>query len=110
MIWEAFGHVKNYIEPFYGSGAVHLNRPWRGERLLETINDRDALVCNFWRAVAAEPAAVAGWVDWPVNESDLTARHIWIVDRMQTLARRMEADPGRASAVATGDESSRIRP
>lgn len=26
-VWQRFGNVKNYVEPFFGSGAVLLGRP-----------------------------------------------------------------------------------
>ncbi len=91
-IWAAFGDVPSYIEPFFGSGAVLLNRP-RPFAGVETINDMDGLVCNFWRAVKDDPLAVADYADWPVNESDLHARHAWLVARKDTLQARLEGDP-----------------
>lgn len=27
IVWERFGDVPNYVEPFFGSGAVLLGRP-----------------------------------------------------------------------------------
>lgn len=27
LVWERFGEVENYVEPFFGSGAVLLGRP-----------------------------------------------------------------------------------
>ena len=27
LVWERFGDLPNYVEPFFGSGAVLLNRP-----------------------------------------------------------------------------------
>ena len=27
QVWQRFGDVRNYVEPFFGSGAVLLNRP-----------------------------------------------------------------------------------
>ena len=66
-VWQRFGDVPNYIEPFYGSGAMLLGRPEPFEGV-ETVNDKDAMVCNFWRAVKAAPDAVATAADWPVNE------------------------------------------
>jgi hypothetical protein len=92
LVWEKFGAVHNYVEPFFGSGAVLLNRPapWTG---VETINDRDALVVNFWRAVQGAPDTVAHYADHPVFESDLHARHISIVQRLPLLCPRLEGDP-----------------
>ncbi len=30
LVWERFGDVQNYVEPFFGSGAVLLNRKTNG--------------------------------------------------------------------------------
>jgi site-specific DNA-adenine methylase len=77
MVWSRFGDVRNYVEPFAFSAAVLLRRPHVGS--IETINDLNSYVANFWRAVQADPASVAGHADWPVNEDDLHARHRWLV-------------------------------
>lgn len=45
LIWERFGSVPNYVEPFFGSGAVLLARPYLHG--VETVNDADALLANF---------------------------------------------------------------
>lgn len=52
------------------ANRASLPQPFAGT---ETINDKDGLVSNFWRPVQAEPDAVAGHADWPVNENDLHA-------------------------------------
>jgi hypothetical protein len=75
-VWAALGDVDNYVEPFYGGGAVHLMRPHAPR--VETINDADGFVANFWRAVQAAPDEVAAVLDQPVNEVDLEARHRWL--------------------------------
>jgi DNA adenine methylase len=77
IIWRRFGPVDNYVEPFFGSGAILFARPH--EPGIETINDKDRYVANFWRAVQADPDAVAEAANWPVNEADLEARHYWLV-------------------------------
>lgn len=77
LIWQRFGDVNNYIEPFAGSLAVLLQRPHPPR--VETVNDLDCYVANFWRATRHEPEAVADYADWPVNETDLHARHRWLV-------------------------------
>lgn len=92
LVWQRFGSVRNYVEPFFGSGAVLLARPQPFEGV-ETINDADGLVANFWRAVAADPDGVAFHADWPVNENDLHARHAWLVGRKDALQARLEGDP-----------------
>ena len=76
-VWARLGHVRNYVEPFCFSAAMLWKRPVVGA--IETINDRNAFVANFWRAVRNDPDAVAHHADWPVNESDLHARHRWLV-------------------------------
>lgn len=89
-IWRRFGDVANYVEPFAGSLAVLLARPH--EPKTETVNDLDCYLSNFWRAVAADPVEVARWADWPVNEADLHARHLWLVGR-EEFRQRMKTDP-----------------
>lgn len=100
-VWKRFGNVQNYIEPFWGSGAVLLNRPQPFDGT-ETINDFDGLVCNFWRALQAKPDEVAHWCDWPVNENDLTARHMWLVERKDRLQAKLEGDPDYFDAKIAG--------
>ena len=90
-VWERFGTVRNYVEPFFGSGAVLLGRP--NVEGNETINDLDGYVANFWRAVKASPDVVAEWADNPVNENDLHARHVWLLKQRETLQARLEGDP-----------------
>lgn len=98
--WAAFGEVKNYVEPFAGSAAMLLGAP-DGKRI-ETINDFDGMVANFWRAIAHDPEAVAHHADWPVNEVDLFARHSWLVRQRQSLTDRLHADPDWFDAKAAG--------
>lgn len=91
IVWERFGNIRNYVEPFFGSGAVLLSRPaFEGT---ETVNDLDGMIANFWRSVALHPDETAEWADWPVNENDLHARHLWLVQRKDSLGPRLEADP-----------------
>ena len=91
IVWKAFGDVPNYVEPFAGSLAVLLERP-NGPGKIETVNDIDRYLANFWRAVQAEPAEVARFADWPVNEADLHARHKWLVSQTD-FRDRMHRDP-----------------
>lgn len=91
VVWRAFGDVPNYIEPFAGSLAVLLGRPG-GAGKIETVNDADRYLSNFWRAVSAEPDLVAKHANWPVNEADLHARHKWLVNRVE-FRERMHTDP-----------------
>lgn len=90
IVWQNFGDVGNYIEPFAGSLAVLLGRPT--EPRVETVNDADCFLANFWRALSKEPEEVAKFADWPVNECDLYARHKWLVSRVE-FKEKMENDP-----------------
>ena len=96
-VWAALGDPDNYVEPFAGSLAVLLGRPESGGggmRRKETVNDADGFVCNAWRAIAADPEAVAYWATGPLNEIDLFARHLWLVnDGRSRLLHGMESDP-----------------
>ncbi len=92
-VWAALGDVYNYIEPFAGSLAILLGRPAEHTGHTETVNDKDAYLANFWRALQAVPEEVARYADWPVNETDLMARHLWLVNEGQDRIARMEADP-----------------
>jgi DNA adenine methylase len=100
-VWQRFGDVKNYVEPFCGSAAVLLARPdYRGQ--IETINDADGFVSNFYRALQAEPDKVAYNANWPVNEADLQARHYWLVQRRESLTDRLMGDPDYYDAKIAG--------
>ena len=90
LVWDRFGNVPNYIEPFFGSGAVLLSRPHGAST--ETINDLDCMVANFWRSLQHDPGAVAHYADWPVNEADQHARHLWLVSQEQ-FRETMKVDP-----------------
>ena len=99
-VWAALGDPENYVEPFAGSAAMLLGRPNVGK--VETINDADGFVANFWRAVSLDAAEVARHVDWPTNEADLIARHSWLVRNAQGLLQRLEADPDYYDAKVAG--------
>jgi hypothetical protein len=92
LVWQFFGDVRNYVEPFFGSGAVLLARPQPFVGT-ETVNDVDGLLCNFWRALQADPEGVAHHADWPVAELDLHARHLRLVEEKAGLTERLIADP-----------------
>jgi hypothetical protein len=62
---------------------------------VETINDADGMVANFWRSLQQAPETVAQYADGPVNECDMHASHVWL--RTQAidleLPRRLEGNP-----------------
>jgi hypothetical protein len=93
VVWSRLGPVSNYIEPFCFSAAMLLLRP--DPPRIETVNDLNCYVANFWRAVKEDAAAVAEHADWPVNEADLHARHRWLVlsEPAVEFRQRMRTDP-----------------
>jgi hypothetical protein len=101
VVWAALGvDVSNYVEPFFGSGAVLFCRPTVGH--VETVNDADGFVANFWRAIQADSDAVAEHADNPVNEADLHARHLWLIGQRERITDRLCGDPDYFDAKAAG--------
>jgi len=102
QVWSAIGDVDNFVEPFAGSLAVLLGRPSWHQGRAETVNDADYQLANFWRALSHDPEAVARWADWPVNEADLFARHLWLVNEGRRRIASIEADPDFYDAKVAG--------
>jgi DNA adenine methylase len=92
IVWERFGNVRNYVEPFCGSAAVLLARP-PGFSGSETINDFDGYVSNFWRAITLDPDEVLKHCDYPVLELDLHARSSELLMQREEFTEKMRADP-----------------
>ena len=104
VVWQRFGDPANYVEPFFGSGAVLLARPPFDGNRIETVNDADGHVANFWRALQADPDEVARYADWPVSELDLHARGDWLYYRpsAREWVERLRADPDYYDAKSAG--------
>ena len=101
IVWERLGHVDNYVEPFFGSGAVLFGSPWPSDRT-ETVNDLDGYLVNFWRSVRKNSFAVAQWADDIVAEADLHAKHLWLLEQGVDLAERLQGDPDYYDPKAAG--------
>lgn len=103
-VWKRFGNPSNYVEPFAGSLAVLLGRPnahqWWSR--IESVNDLDGNIANWFRAVTADPATVAHYASQPVNEADLTSRHLWLVQNATGLRMRLMSDPDYCDPKAAG--------
>jgi site-specific DNA-adenine methylase len=103
-VWRAFGEPKNYVEPFCGSLAVLLSRP--AEQLvrqpIETVNDADGLLANFWRSMNRDPETVIQAAENPVNECDLHARHVWLVGNRERITERLMGDHNWCDPKAAG--------
>lgn len=100
LVWSYFGDTPNYCEPFAGSLAVLLGRPT--EAKVETVNDIDRYLANFWRALKHDPEQVAFYADYPVNEADLHARHRWLVESAAARIESIKTDPDFYDAKVAG--------
>jgi len=110
-IFQRLGYTPNFIDPFFGGGSALWMNPafdwylgnWKDKRThIETVNDIDGYVSNFWRAVKNEPSAVAAYADNPVNEIDLHARHIWLVEKKNSLPDYLMGNPDYYDAKIAG--------
>ncbi len=90
-VWERFGKLDNLVDPFCGTLALELAAPELPPVI--TCGDADGMLCNFWRAISADPEEVAHHADWPVMEIDLHARHAYLVKRIPWLTERLMGDP-----------------
>jgi len=101
LVWPRLGaDVPSYLEPFFGSGAMLFGRPG-GAGKYETVNDIDGMVSNFFRAVRAQPDEVAYHADYPINETDLHARHRALVEAIPRVTMALE-DPDYYDAKVAG--------
>ena len=92
-VWAALGQPAHYIEPFFGSGAVLLNRPDHDStKHIETVKDKDGFLCNVWRALQFSPDETARVCDWPVNHADLIARRKALIAREDFLLENLCKD------------------
>ncbi len=92
VVWSALGQPAHYIEPFFGSGAVLLNRPDWSPDMTETVNDADGFVANVWRGLQFAPDEVARWCDWPVNHADMIARQTVLIRQYNYLLENLCRD------------------
>jgi len=100
VVWDRFGDVSNYVEPFAGGLAVLLGRP--NVKGAETVNDLNCFIANFWRAVKFDPKCVYRYLDYPNSHVDLISRHNWLVDRKSELAIKITKDPDYFDAKIAG--------
>lgn len=91
IIWKGFGNISNYLDPFCGGLSTLLLNP--NPCKIESINDIDCLLTNFWRAVSKEPEEVAKLCDIPINEIELHARHKRLLElKTSEFKQKMEDD------------------
>lgn len=90
-VWARLGNPDVYVEPCGGSLAVLLSRPH--EPRAEIVSDTSGLVCNFFRALRADPEGLALTADYPTIDDDLIARHRWLMRWRDGNAHRLVEDP-----------------
>ena len=90
-VWEKFGTVDRYIDPFFGSGAVLWANP--NHASFEIVCDTNGYICNVWRAIQQDPEQVAYWTDYPTIHQDLTARNTWLMEWHAEHKGRLSEDP-----------------
>lgn len=100
MVWDYFGDVRTYIEPFGGSLAVLLGRPeehFKNNTRIprEIANDFSGLVVNAWRAISYDPEGLSTFIldNCPVFEVDLHSRQLFLKDREEDLMAELKEDP-----------------
>ena len=99
-IWERFGEVGVFSDPFCGSCAGLLGSPYISRR--EIVNDQNGHIVNFWRALTHDPAGVAFYADHPSFHHDLAARHAWLIDWAREASDYLISDPGYFDVQAAG--------
>lgn len=92
-VWVALGDVDAYTEPFGGAAAVLLARPKSHGVRVETLNDLDGLLINFWRSVKYDPKGVAEYCGDPPQELTKNAFHLALAQEYPTIRERLETDP-----------------
>lgn len=95
-IWDRFGDVAHYYEPFAGALGCLLSRPAEttSKRRYEYVGDNDCQISNFWRAAKfGTPQVLANWADWTPSSFDLIARMKWLKEQKERLRRHLIADP-----------------
>jgi DNA adenine methylase len=94
LVWSYLGDVKQYIEPFFGSGAVLLRRPpSKLEKFYEIVCDKDGQISNVWRSIQYAPDEVAKYCDWPIQHDQLMARKKVIIANEERLLENLCNDP-----------------
>ncbi len=100
LVWQRFGNVDNYVEPFAGSLAVYLARPTPHKYSL--VNDLYGDLVNFWRAVKHKPEQVVEWAGGPKSSIDMVSRHNWLLRSREERVKGLVDNPEWCDAQAAG--------
>ncbi len=97
VIWSRLGEdVRNYIEPFAGGLSVLLGRNTYGCRNFsqhrELVNDSNALLMNFWRAVTfGDVEQIIKYADYPAQELETIQRRVYILSQESSLQEKLSS-------------------
>lgn len=91
-VWSLLGDCDMYIQPFFGSGAVLLNRPFFKDNSIQIVNDIDCNICNVWRSIKYKPQEVLYYFDNPINHVDLHARRNRLIREQTELLNNLLND------------------
>ena len=91
-VWQLLGNCDTYIEPFFGSGAVLLNRPIVSQNNLQIVNDLDCHICNVWRSIKYKYQQILKYFDNPINHVDLHARKNALIRQQTQLLENLLKD------------------
>ena len=108
-VWDQFGPVTRYVEPFAGSLAIFLRCPWPDAMTgASVVCDKNPLIANFWRAIKGNgpdgksAREVAFWADDCTIHQNLRARHKWLLEWARDNAQRLWDDADFFSCKAAG--------
>lgn len=96
-VWERFGNVDTAVDLCCGTGSFIFRRPLshfaNGNRK-EVLNDINAFLVNFFRAVQHDPEGVAKYANNPVHELDLISRYRYLAFyEKRKFVRQFRDDP-----------------
>lgn len=92
VVWERFGLVDEYWEPFAGAAAVLLARPG-GRRGREVVNDHYGLLANLHRTARFDPEGLIERLEVPVSALDMAAQAEVMRQVEGELRKKLSEDP-----------------
>lgn len=87
-VWQRLRGCDQYIEPFFGSGAVLFASPTQHKS--EIVNDLDGMLVNVWRSLQLSPEKVAEVVWFPKSELEVAMRHQYILERRPSVVKMLQ--------------------
>lgn len=93
LVWQFFDpRVPAYVEPFAGSAAVLIHRPYYSDKFFELINDNDGFVVNYFRSIKFDAEKVAEFARKPRYHDELDAVRKYMHDYSFSLANQVRSD------------------